>query len=560
MPNFEIKDKDLAARIGTLQTPHGKIETPALLPVVNPNKLVIEPREMEEIGAQAIITNAYILRKTSLHEVITKGVHDFLDFKGPIMTDSGAYQLMEYGEIPISNKKVLDFQDKINSDIRVILDVPTAKGDKEKVKEAVEETIKRLEEGEEHSQDKEALYAGPVQGWRYSELFKKCTREEKNLDYDIHAIGSVVPTMKNYNYSDLVEPMAIAKEELPEDRPIHLFGAGHPMVLPFAVAMGMDLFDSAAYSLYAEDGRYLTSTGTKRIEDIYYLPCRCPVCVNNSPKDLEDEKEKLAKHNLHVTFKEMDKIKQAIKDKSLFELLESRCRAHPRLKELMDTIMKNTKTIKSRDPLAKKHLFKVSEYSEERPDYQRALKKAEEIEGTEVNTSEFGKVPKRILQCYPYSHTGEEINYSEASYLERVKGASEYWLGTDIVPDDVEIVKSPKTGRIRRVKKDEDLFAVIRATDFMFLLHHGAKKLHKETDYPKKRLVMDDEAKEFVEKGRSVFNKFVVDLDPDLSPREPVLIVDEEDNLLAAGETYLSSQEILDFDRGEAAKNRWSVK
>ncbi len=560
MANFEIKDKDLAARIGKLKTPHGEIETPALLPVVNPNKLTIKPREIKEMGAQAIITNAYILKKDHLHEVITEGIHDYLDFQGPIMTDSGAYQLMEYGEIPLTNQEVLEFQEKINTDIRVILDTPTASSDKEDVKKAVEKTIKRLKESQEHIKGKEALYTGPVQGWRYPELMKKCIDTEKNLDYDIHAIGSIVPTMERYNYFKLVKPMRIAKQRLPEDRPIHLFGAGHPMLLPFAVAMGMDLFDSASYSLYAQDNRYITPRGTKKVKDIHYLPCECPVCSKNTIEDLKENKEKLAKHNLHVTLQEIEKIKQAIKEGTLFELLETRSRAHPSLKKLMDKITQNMDEIKERDPVTKKHFYNVSEYSKKRPDYKRAVKKAKEIKGKKKKTDVFGEVPEKILECYPYSQTGEETPGSTATDLEKVKGASEYWLGKDIIPENVEIKKSPRTGRIREIQHQGEIFAVIRPTDFMLLLHQGAEKLHRETDYPEKRIVMDEEAAEFVEKGESIFNKFVEDLDPDLKPGEPVLLVDKDDELLAAGETYLSSTEIEQFNRGEAAKNRWHTQ
>lgn len=560
MANFEIKDKDLAARIGKLETPHGEIETPALLPVVNPNKLTLEPREIKKMGAQAIITNAYILKKDHLHEVITEGIHNYLDFQGPIMTDSGAYQLMEYGEILLTNQEVLEFQEKINTDIRVILDTPTASSKKEDVKKAVENTIKRLKESEEYLEDKEALYTGPVQGWRYPELMKKCIDAEKDIDYDIHAIGSIVPTMERYNYSKLIEPMKIAKQRLSEDRPIHLFGAGHPMLLPFAVAMGMDLFDSASYSLYAQEDRYITPRGTKKIENLHYLPCECPVCSRNTVENLKEDEEKLARHNLHVTLREIEKIKQAIKERTLYELLETRARAHPSLKKLMDTITESMDTIKERDPVTKKHFFNVSEYSRKRPDYERAVKKAREIEGKKKDTDIFGEVPEKILECYPYSQTGENAPKPTATDLEKVKGTSEYWLGKDIIPEDVEIKKSPRTGKIREIHHQGKLFAVIRSTDFMVLLHNGAKKFHQETDYPKRRIVMDEEAAEFVEQGESIFNKFVEDLDPDLKPGEPVLLVDREDNLLAAGETYLSSTEIEQFEIGEAAKSRWNTQ
>lgn len=560
MTHFEIKDKDLAARIGKLTTKHGEIETPSILPVINPSKRTLTTKEIQETGAQALITNAYLLKKNHLHEVLTQGLHEFLDFPGPIMTDSGAYQLMEYGEIALTNKEVLKFQEKINTDIGVILDTPTSSEKKEDVEKAVSETIKKVKESETHVKDKETLYVGPLQGWNYPEQFKKCLKTVRDLDYDIHAIGSVVPLMKRYGYPELFEPMSLAKKHLPEDRPIHLFGAGHPLILPFAVAMGMDIFDSAAYSLYAQDERYMTPTGTKKLKDLQYLPCNCPVCANNSPEELKKNTKKLAKHNLYVTFREMKRIKQAIKERTLFELLETKSRAHPSLKKLMDKISNDMETMKKRDPITKKHLFKVSKYSEKRPDYKRAIKKTQEIQGKKIKTTEFGEVPEKILECYPFSHTGEENPENNSTDLEKVKGASEYWLGEDIIPENVKIKKSPRTGKIREVHKDKELFIVLRSRDFMTLLHEAAKELHKKTKYPYHRIVMDEEAEKFVKEGGSVFNKFVKELDPNLKAGEPVIMVNQSDELLAAGETYLTSDEIKDFNKGEAAKNRWHIK
>ena len=104
MPDrFEILHKDLAGRIGRLSTPHGTIETPGLMPVVNPHIQLIPASELAKMGADMIITNSYIIYqdprlKTQAQE---RGLHDLLDFHGPIMTDSGAFQLSVYGDIDV---------------------------------------------------------------------------------------------------------------------------------------------------------------------------------------------------------------------------------------------------------------------------------------------------------------------------------------------------------------------------------------------------------------------------------------------------------------------------
>ncbi|MEM2876081.1 MAG: tRNA-guanine transglycosylase, partial [Candidatus Bathyarchaeia archaeon] len=98
--SFEVRDHDLAGRVGKLKTRSGVIETPALLPVINPNVQPITPKEMkEEFKVSAIITNAYILMKSFRSTVIEKGVHEFLGFDGVVATDSGAYQLLLYGNV-----------------------------------------------------------------------------------------------------------------------------------------------------------------------------------------------------------------------------------------------------------------------------------------------------------------------------------------------------------------------------------------------------------------------------------------------------------------------------
>jgi 7-cyano-7-deazaguanine tRNA-ribosyltransferase len=112
--SFEILDRDLLGRIGKLRTKQGFIETPLFLPVVNPLKQVLSPQEMvRDFKCQAIITNAYLLKKNFEEEVKAKGVHDFLNFNRTVMTDSGAYQLLMYGKVNISPEEIIKFEEEI---------------------------------------------------------------------------------------------------------------------------------------------------------------------------------------------------------------------------------------------------------------------------------------------------------------------------------------------------------------------------------------------------------------------------------------------------------------
>jgi 7-cyano-7-deazaguanine tRNA-ribosyltransferase len=124
--SFEIADRDLLARIGRFETKSGVVETPLLLPVINPNVQTVLPKTLEEkFGCRALITNAYIIQKNFKEAATEKGLHDFLNFKGSIMTDSGAYQLLIYKDIETSPEEIVHFQEKIDTDIATILDIPT---------------------------------------------------------------------------------------------------------------------------------------------------------------------------------------------------------------------------------------------------------------------------------------------------------------------------------------------------------------------------------------------------------------------------------------------------
>ncbi len=354
--SFEVKDRDLAARIGILHTRMGDVETPCLMPVINPVKNMIPPCELKEkFGYGMIITNSYLILKHFGEE--RPDVHRLTGFDGPIMTDSGAYQLLRYGGVDTDPREIVEFQERIRSDIGVILDVPTggfaARNDAIKT---VEETLRRAEESTSFREDRTMLWAGPVQGGRHLDLVEWSAKKMGELDYDIHPLGSPVQIMEEYDYVPLVDMIVAAKRNLPPERPLHLFGAGHPMMLSIAVALGCDLFDSAAYALFAKDDRYMTMTRTLRLEDMTELPCRCPVCTGTDLEALSgmpkrDREQLLARHNLYVTMEEVRAIKQAIREGALWEHLEVRCRAHPRLYDAFRRLALHSRHLERQDPL-----------------------------------------------------------------------------------------------------------------------------------------------------------------------------------------------------------------
>ncbi len=388
--HFEIRDHAAAGRIGQLEVPRAgvTVETPALLPVVNPNVLTIEPQRIrEEFGAEILITNSYIIRSTDRirDRVLEEGLHDFLGFDGAIMTDSGSFQLAEYGDIDVTTAEILEFQRRIGSDIATPVDVPTPPdADRERTERDLETTRTALADAAEAGTG-EMLVTAPVQGSTYPDLREEAGRHAAGTDLDVFPIGAMVPLLNAYRYADVVEAVTAAKRGLDPDCPVHLFGAGHPMMLALAVAMGCDLFDSAAYALMARDGRYLTVSGTDHLAEMEYFPCSCPVCTDHTPEELrdgdDDEAERrLAEHNLHVTFEEIRRIKAAIRSGTLLELVDRRARGHPAMLDGLRALLDRSEQLEATDPVSKDAFFYTSHEAARRPEVGRHHDRLDRLE------------------------------------------------------------------------------------------------------------------------------------------------------------------------------------
>ena len=166
------------------------------------------------------------------------------------------------------------------------------------------------------------------------------------LDFGIYAIGGVVKTFIDYRFDLDVAILLEVKKWLRADRPLHMFGLGLPAFFSLAVACGADLFDSAAYILYAKDDRYFTLTGTKSLRDLYEFPCHCPVCTSYTPQELMKEDKQirivaLAKHNLYHSFSEIRTIRNSIKEGTLWDLVEHRVHAHPKFIKALKVVKNN---------------------------------------------------------------------------------------------------------------------------------------------------------------------------------------------------------------------------
>jgi 7-cyano-7-deazaguanine tRNA-ribosyltransferase len=479
---FEVGAQDGAGRIGELEVPRAgvTVETPTLMPVVNPNLITVEPSRFPDFGAEMLITNSYIVNKDpELRErALEEGLHEMLGFDGAIMTDSGSFQLAEYGEIDTHTEEILEFQHDVGSDVGTPVDIPTPPDvDREQAEAELATTQERLELAATVDVG-EMLVNAPVQGSTHPDLREDAGRHAYGTGLDLFPVGAVVPLMNQYRYDDMAEAVLAAKRGLGRDAPVHLFGAGHPMMFALAAALGCDLFDSAAYAIYARDDRYLTVSGTEHLEDLHYFPCDCPVCADHTPPAVQamgaaDRERLLAEHNLHVSFGEIRRVKQAIKAGNLMELVESRAHAHPDSLDGYRALLDHAGQLEASDPASKDAFFYTSADSARRPEVLRHHRRLEllDVAGdvllTEGSGSDrfdewwnveapFGPYPRALSTTYPLTaETPDRMDRAgfeaAAEGVRRLAGANPdatFTLGhrgwpdsaLAVVPEDVELV------------------------------------------------------------------------------------------------------------------------
>ena len=358
---FEILRRDGMARLGKFTTTSGRtVETPTLLPVINPKIKTVTPRELyEEFGFGALITNSYIIKNNPdlNKEATEKGLHEMLDFPGVIMTDSGTFQSHMYGEVEMTNKEIVEFQKAIGTDIGTVLDIFTEPfWTEQQTADSIVETLKRTEEAV--SLKGEMMINGVVQGSIYPNLRKDCAEKMAHMDIDVHPIGGVVPLMEQYRYAELVDVIMSSKMGLNPNRPVHLFGAGHPMILAFATLMGCDLFDSASYAKFAKDDRMMFIDGSFRLAEMQSLDCDCPACrgitLEALRKTTKNERIKiLARHNLYAIKNELALVKRYMREGRIWELAELRCRAHPAMLDGLRRLRDYQEFMEKFDPVSR---------------------------------------------------------------------------------------------------------------------------------------------------------------------------------------------------------------
>jgi len=377
--SFEVRESDLMGRTGVLKAGGKTLQTPCLFPVIHPVNQAVTTRELKSMGFGGLMTNSYIIGSRRRQEALTKGIHAMLDFDGVFMTDSGGYQVLEYGDLATDYRQVASFQAAIGSELAVTLDKPTGFSESESyarstMRLSLANAVATMKEfGKEKT-----TWIGPVQGGLFTRLLEKSAGSLVEAGFEFLALGSPVQVMENYRFADLVKMIIATRRAVPYSVPLHLFGAGHPLTMALAVALGCDTFDSASYILFARENRYMTERGVTRLETMKFLPCSCRVCESTSVKDLleADRGERtrsLAIHNLLVLKKEMESCKEAIAEGRLWDLVREKASCHPSLAEALAEFAGAGALLREGTPAIKdRGLFVRDAYDRRRPELAEA--------------------------------------------------------------------------------------------------------------------------------------------------------------------------------------------
>ena len=512
---LELLERDGLARICKFYVKEKEIETPTLMPVINAGKIVISPKDIyEKFKLKSIITNSYIIYNNNelKEKALNLKLHKMLDYPGIIMTDSGTFQDHVYGNLELSPDKILNFQKDIGSDIGTILDVFTEPDfSREKTIESIEETAKR---GAEALKIKgEMKLAGTVQGSVYPDLREFAAQKMSALDFDYYPIGGVVPLLESYRYSEIVEILISSKLNLDPSKPVHLFGAGHPMFFAISILLGVDFFDSSSYIKYARDNRFLFPDGTRELKDMKYVPYYSPILDKYDVSELahmdyEERVRLIAEHNLFMSIEELNRVKTAIFEQSLWEYVEERCRSHPSLYSALKTLGKYREKLEKFENLSKKHAyFYTGLESLNRPvtyrlnkrvksnfqnekmvvlvnqeDLDKMKKYVETVNATFLVHTPFGFIPYQLLSIYPILQSSFP---SGPLKIDNLKEIIDAW-DIELLISRLKNVEDPLNSELINLQaKDMDLDKIKAIADYQFgkyssnALFNGSVKIIK---------------------------------------------------------------------------------
>lgn len=354
MKNFYLEilhiDRQTGARYGILHTPHGDVEVPMFMPVGTLATVkTLSPEEIKQLGAGVILSNTFHLFLRPGSNIVEKagGLHKFMNYDGPILTDSGGFQVFSLAKkrdiseqgvvfqshldgtkINFTPESVIKIEEQLGADIIMSFDecIPYPVS-YEYAKASTERTLRWAKRGKEaHVRDDQALF-GIVQGGEFEDLRKMCAEELTKMDFPGYSIGG---TSIGEPKDICLKMVDYAVKYLPKDKPRYLMGVGSIDYLLEGIARGVDMFDCVLPTRLARHGALMTSKGRVNIRDAKYKDdfsplddeCDCPTCQHYTKAYLRhlyvcDEtfgKRLLSLHNVRFLIRLMEQARQAIKE------------------------------------------------------------------------------------------------------------------------------------------------------------------------------------------------------------------------------------------------------
>ena len=347
---FEITHTDGKARVGKFHTPHGTVDTPIFMPVgTQATVKFLSPEELKEMHAGIILSNTYHLWLRPGTDIIQEagGIHQFMNYDGPILTDSGGFQVFSLADSRQIKEEGVHFrshidgskrfmspevsiqaQNEIGADIIMSFDeCPPYPATYEYMKDSVERTLRWAKRGKEvHNNPNQALF-GIVQGGEFEDLRHHSAEELVKMDFDGYSIGG---TSVGESKETMWKMLDYSVEKLPEDKVKYLMGVGTIDAFLEGIERGIDLFDCVLPTRIARHGALMTSQGRLNLNNAQYArdytpidpECDCYCCRNYTRayvKHLLKEKEGfgmrlMSIHNLRFLISFMEKVREAIKE------------------------------------------------------------------------------------------------------------------------------------------------------------------------------------------------------------------------------------------------------
>lgn len=351
-------DKETGARYGILHTPHGNVEVPMFMPVgTNATVKTMSPEQVKACGSGVVLANTYHLHLRPGEDIVEKagGVHRFMNYDGPMLTDSGGFQVFSlasrrkiaeegvlfHNELNgnkefFSPEVAIRIQEKIGADIAMSFDecIPYPVS-REYVEKSTARTIRWAKRGlEAHTREDQALF-GIVQGGEFTDLRENCAKELAKMDFDGYSIGGTsIGEPKEVCFKMIKD----AVRYLPEDKPRYLMGVGSIDYILEGIAAGVDMMDCVLPTRLARHGALMTSHGRINIQRAEYAEdfttlddeCDCYTCKNYTKaylRHLHKANEEFGKtlnsiHNTRFLIKIVEGAREAIKQDRFKEYKE----------------------------------------------------------------------------------------------------------------------------------------------------------------------------------------------------------------------------------------------